>query len=284
MSSRTHWINSQVAVDDQALAVGDGCHHEEAKALDGYLSDNLAVQEAAERIVSAILEEADPASELYRVWGLLSDALVELTDDCQKILELLAAMQSLASDACIDWSQLAGFGAVWSDLNRLHLHGPDPWEKQSWTGDRRAELCHHFKTVGRIEAEMFLRGLGGVAADWGYEVINLVCSRRAGLEVLIFEVHAWLDCACIQLRQSLPLEETRSYTRPVLGARNGLQQAVTCTMGEHWQTWKEALSELGGDRSPLSAESRTLAAVCFTLMSEICIHDETNETEEGKEG
>jgi len=266
MSSRTHWINSQVAVDDQALASGDGCHHEEAKALDDYLSDDLAAQEVAERIVSSVLGEADPASELYRVWGLLSDALVELTDNRQKILELLAAMQSLPSDACIDWSQLADFGTVWSDLNRLHLHGPDPWEKQSWTGDRRSELCHHFETVGRTEAEMFLRGLGGVTADWGYEVINLVCSRRAGLDVLMFEVHGWLDCACIQLRQSLPLEEARSYTRPVLGARNGLQQAVTCTMGEHWQTWKGALLELGEDRSPLTADSRQLAAVCFTLM------------------
>ncbi|KAH0285273.1 ATG16-domain-containing protein [Aureobasidium namibiae CBS 147.97] len=233
MSSRTYWINSQIAVDDRALAAGDGCHREEAKALDDYLSNDLTVQEAAERIVSFVLGEADPASELYRLWSLLSDALVELTDNRQKILELLAAMQSLPSDACIDWSQLADFGVVWSDLNRLHLHGPDPWEKQSWTDDRRAELCHHFKTVGRIEAEMFLRGLGGVTADWGYEVINL----------------------------SLPLEETRSYTRPVLGARNGLQQAVTCTMCEHWQTWKEALLELGGDRSPLSAESRNIAAL-----------------------
>jgi len=266
MSSQTHWINSQVAVDDQALAAGDGCHRREAKALNDYLSDDLAAQKAAERIVSSVLGEADPASELYRLWGLLSDALVELTDNRQKILELLAAMQSLPSDACIDWSQLADFGAVWSDLNRLHLHGPDSWEKQSWTDDRRAQLCHHLETVGRIEAEMFLRGSGGVTADWGYEVINLVCSRRAGLDVLMFEVHAWLDGACKQLQQSLSLEETRSYTRPVLGARNGAQQAVICTMGEHWQTWKEALLELGGDRSPLSAESRNLAAVCYTLM------------------
>lgn len=84
-----------------------------------------------------------------------------------------------------------------SVLRVMYLHGPDSWEKQSWTDERRAELCHHFKTVGKIEAEMFLRGLGGVTADWGYEVINLVCSRRAGLDVLMFKVQAWLDCARI---------------------------------------------------------------------------------------
>jgi hypothetical protein len=266
MLSRIDWINSQAVEDGFALAAGDGCHHEEAKALGDYLSGNLLVQEAAERIVTPVLREADPPSELYRLWGLLSDALVELTDDRQKILDLLAAVQSLPPHTRIDWSQLPGFGNMWSDLARLHLHGPDPWEKESWTDVRKAELCHHFDTIGRAEAEMFLRGIGGISADWGYEVINLVCSRRAGLDVFMFEVHAWLECAGAQLQCSLRAEEIRRYTRPVSGARNGLQEAVSCTMAEHWQTWREALLELSGDQSPLSAESRKLASVCFTLM------------------
>jgi hypothetical protein len=266
MLSRTDWVESQAAVDDSALTAGDGCHQEEAKALCNYLSGSLLVQAAAERIVSHVLREADARSQLYRLWGLLSDALVELTDDRQKILDLLAAIQSLPPHTCIDWSQLPGFGHMWSDLNRLHLHGPDPWEKEKWTDARKAELCHHFETIGRVEAEMFLRDLGGVFADWGYEVINLVCSKRAGLDVLMCEVHAWLECAEAQLRRSMKAEEIRRYTRPVSGAGNGLQEAVSCTMEEHWQTWREALLELSGDQSPLSVESRKLAAVCFTLM------------------
>jgi hypothetical protein len=266
MLSRTDWINSQAAEDASALAAGDGCHQEEAEALCDYLSDNLDVQEAAGRIVSPVLRDANPPSELYQLWGLLSDALVELTDDRQKILDLLAAVQSLPPHIRIDWSQLPGFGNMWSDLNRLHLHGPDPWEKGSWADVRMAELCRHFDTIGRVEAEMFLRGLGGVSADWGYEVINLVCSRRPGLDVLMFEVHAWLECAGMQLRHNLREKEIRSYTRPVAGARNGLQEALSCTMEEHWQTWREALLELNGDQSPLSVESRKLAAECFTLM------------------
>jgi hypothetical protein len=266
MESRTAWIRSQTAEDGSALAAGDGCHHEEAKALSEYLSGNLLVQEAAERIVSPVLMEADPPSGLYRLWGLLSDALVELTDDHQRILDLLAAIQSLPPHACINWSQLSDFGHIWSDLNRLHLHGPGPWEKESWTEVRKAELCHHFATIGRVEAEIFSRGLGGVPADWGYEVINLVCSRRPGLDVFMFEVHAWLECAGTQLRRSLEPEEVRRYTRPVSGARNGLQEAVSCTMEQHWQTWREALLELSGDQSPLSVESRRLAAVCSPLM------------------
>jgi hypothetical protein len=256
MLSRIDWINSQAVEDGFALAAGDGCHHEEAKALGDYLSGNLLVQEAAERIVTPVLREADPPSELYRLWGLLSDALVELTGDRQKILDLLAAIQSLPPHTCIDWSQLPGFGHMWSDLNRLHLHGTDPWEKGTLTDARRVELCHHFETIGRVEAEMFLRDIGGVSADWGYEVINLVCSRRAGLDVLIFEVHAWLECAGTQLRDGQKPEEVKRYTRPVSGARNGLQEAVSCTMEEHWQTWRDTLLKLGGDLSPLSAERR----------------------------
>jgi hypothetical protein len=31
MEARIDWINSQAAVNETALAAGDGCHHEEAK-------------------------------------------------------------------------------------------------------------------------------------------------------------------------------------------------------------------------------------------------------------
>ena len=110
MSSRKDWIQSQVAVDSDALAAGDGSHQEEAKALDDYLSDLLGTQEAAIKITSPVLGEKDPPSELYRLWGLLSDALVELADDQEKIIDLLAAIQSLPSTPGIDWSQLMGFG------------------------------------------------------------------------------------------------------------------------------------------------------------------------------
>ena len=269
MQSRTAWINSQAATNDNALAAGDGCHHEEAKALCDYLSGNLDVQEVAKEIVSPVLREADPPSELYRLWGLLSDALVELADDRQEILDLLTAMQASSPTDCIDWSQLSGFGNMWSDLYRLHLHGPAPWEKEKWTEVRKAELCQHFEAIGRAEAEMFRRGIGGINTDWGYEVINLVvCSGRAGLDVLISEVYAWLECAGTQLRHSLNLEEARSYPRAVPGTIHGLQEAVSCTMAEHWQTWRKALLELSKHQSPLSVTSREVAAVCLKLVQD----------------
>ncbi|KEQ59490.1 uncharacterized protein M437DRAFT_56979 [Aureobasidium melanogenum CBS 110374] len=266
MVSRTDWTTSQVAVDREALLAGDGCHHEEAKALDDYLSGLLDVQQAANKITSPVLAEEDPPSELYRLWGLLSDALVELSDDQEKILDLLAAMQSLPSTNSIDWSQLMNFGHMWSDCHRLHIQGHSPWEKESWTAARRAELCHQFEAIGTAEAKIYLRSIGGIPADWGYDVLNLVCLRRPGLEVLIFEVHAWLQCAGTQLKTDLPSEEIRSYSRPVPGSRRGLLQRTTCTMTEHWDTWRREMSELSSSQSILSVESRDVAAKCSALM------------------
>lgn len=266
MLSRTDWIQSQVAGDRDALLAGDGCHHGEAKTLSDYLSGLLSTQEAAKNIASPVLGEADPHSELYRLWGLLSDALVELPDDQEKTLDLLAAIQSSPTTACIDWSHLEGFGHMFSDSHRLHLQGHAPWEKESWTATRKAELCHHFEAVGTAEAEMFLRGIGGIPADWGYEVLNQVCSRRPGLDVLIYEVHAWLECAGPQLRNGSNSEETRSYSRPVLGSNRGLLQSKSGTMAEHWETWKKELTELSEIQSTLSVESRNLAAKCLAFM------------------
>ncbi|CAD0095607.1 unnamed protein product [Aureobasidium mustum] len=258
MVSRTDWIHSQVAVDRDALVAGDGCHQEEAKALDDYLSGLLNTQDAAIKITSPVLGEGDPPSELYRLWGLLSNALVELADDQAKILDLLAAIQALPTTS-IDWTKLEGFGHMFSDMHRLHLQGHSPWEKENWTATRKVELCHHFEIIGAAEARMYLRGIGGISADWGYEVLNLVCSRRPGLDVLIFEVHAWLQCAATQLKNSLQPEETRSYSRPVPGVRVGRLQRVHCTMVEQWGTWKRELSDLSGSQSALSVESRDVA-------------------------
>ncbi|KAK6000681.1 hypothetical protein QM012_003406 [Aureobasidium pullulans] len=266
MLSRTVWIQSQVAENENALLAGDGCHHEEAKALDDYLSGLLNTQEAADKITSPVLREENPSSQLYRLWGLLADALVELPNDREKLLDLLAAIQSLPSTTFIDWFQLKDFWSMWADCHRLHLHGKAPWESGSWTPTRKTELCNHYQAIGTAEASMSVRGIGGIPVDWGYEVLNLVCSRRPGLEVLIFEVYAWLQVAGARLSNDLSPEEIECFSRPIPGTRSGLQQSVRCTMGEHWNVWKRELSELSGEQSTLSLESRNVAAKCLALM------------------
>jgi hypothetical protein len=162
--SRVDWINSQAVVDTSALAAGDGYQQEEAKALCSYLPDNIGLQEAAEKIVSPIQREADPPSGVYRFRELLPDALVELTEHREKLLGLLTAIYSLPPHVCIDWSRLADFGHMWSDVLRLHFHGRDRWEKGTWTDARKFGLRHHFEAIDRAEAVMVLRGICGIPA------------------------------------------------------------------------------------------------------------------------
>lgn len=267
MPSRDEWLLSQVAPTNDALAAGDGCHHDEAKALGDYLSGNLTTHDAARRITNPLSLESDPPAELGRLWALLCQALVELShEDRQKTLALLAAVQALPSRSPIDWSQLPGFSHMWSDLHRLHLHGSDPWEKESLTDARRLDLRQHFETVGTIEAEMFVLGERFVPREWGYEVLNLVTSRRAGVDILLNEVYGWLKVAGTKLKQSVDANETNGYSRASAGTRASKWQAGSGTMTEQWAVWKTSLLELGGDDSPLSAEGRRLAAECLELM------------------
>lgn len=97
-------------------------------------------------------------------------------------------------------------------------------------------------------------------------MLNLACLRPPGLDVLIFGMHAWLQYAGTRLKNELQPEKTRSYTRPVPGARNGLLQRIHCTMAEYWNTWRRELSELSESQDTLSVESRDVAAKCLALM------------------
>jgi hypothetical protein len=68
-------------------------------------------------IVSPVLMEADPPFGLYRLWRLLSDALVELAEDREKSFDFLAAIQPLPPYTCIAWSHLGSLGHMRSGLS-----------------------------------------------------------------------------------------------------------------------------------------------------------------------
>lgn len=260
------WFQSKIAPSEKALAAGDGCHNDEAKALRDYLNDFLTAKEAAKHITTPVLQESDPQAELYRLWGLLCDALVELNQDRQKTLDLLSTIQSLPSTSQIDWSQLPGFGNMWDDMYRLHLHGPDEWEKEILTDERKSELLWTFESIGTAEARMYLQGIDGVSANWGYEVLNLICSKRPGLDVLMVEVLTWLRVTGTQLKESAKLGKVRTFSRPIIYGRSGQRQSFSAPMTEHWATWSKVVLELSGDESPLSVEGRKLALECHVLM------------------
>ena len=258
MLRRAEWIKSQVAPTRQALQAGDGCHWDEGKSLGDYLDNKMTPHEAATAITQPVLRENDPARSLYRLMGLLCEAMVDLSDDRYRLLDLLAAIQSLPPSGKIDWHQLPNFGYMWADLYGLHLHGPDDWEKtqEPLSDTRRAELCQYMQNVGTAEAELYLRGLGSVTSHWGYGTLNMIQWRRPGLVIFISAAHAWLLIAGWKLKRDLKPDEVAKY---------GKQGGVEGTMAEHWKAWKAAFLQIS-DEGNLPAEARKLAKECHHLM------------------
>ncbi|KAM0421034.1 hypothetical protein ACHAPT_011105 [Fusarium lateritium] len=213
MPSREDWILSQVAPTKVELYAGDGCHLDEAICLINYLDNKMTALEAATAITKPVLQEANPTDELYRLMGLLCEAPVELADDRDKLFDLLATIQALPPEAGIDWADLAGFGHMWSDLFGLHLHGEEAWETEPLSDERKLELCQHFEAIGTAEAEMYMRGLGGVSEVWGYEVLSMICSGRPGLGLLMSQIHAWLKVAGSKLMADMKPDDIKTFTR-----------------------------------------------------------------------
>ncbi|KPM41452.1 hypothetical protein AK830_g5052 [Neonectria ditissima] len=266
MPTRDEWILSQVAPTKEELHAGDGCHLDEAICLIDYLNNNITAQEAATTITKPVLIEASPRDELYRLMALLCEAPVELAADRDKLFDLLSAIQALPPEEGIDWVDLPGFGNMWSDLFRAGLNGTNAWEGEPLSQDRKAELRQHFEALATVEAELYMRGLGGVSDVWGYEIISQVCSGRPGLDVFITGVHAWLKVAGSKLIAEMKPEDIKAFSR----ARRGnivRKHVVVDTVASHWEHWRSALIELSKDEEYLSAESRTLAIECHDLMN-----------------
>ncbi|SMR53991.1 unnamed protein product [Zymoseptoria tritici ST99CH_1A5] len=253
------WFDERIASTASALAAGDGCHPDEAEALAQYLSGSITTDEAAINITAPILAEADPPQECYRLWGLLCDALVELSEEeCQKTIDLLLAIRNLpSSSTALVWSQLPGFASMWDTLHRLHLQGRDGWEAEveTLTESRRSKLREHFTAIGSAEAKLFVNGL--VGAEWGFKVLDLLSSKRPGLDIFLSEIHAWLKIAGDKLRAAAKVEDKDCNTEWQVG-----EVATT----KHWASWKEDFSRLGREGSGISEEGRRLAAACYDRM------------------
>jgi hypothetical protein len=253
----------------EAVLAGDGCHPDEAQALNDYLNGSISAEETARKITAPILNETNPPEELYRLWALLSEGLVELSaDDRHKIIDLLSQIEALPPRPGIQWADLPGFGSMWDTLNRLHLHGSDSWERSIGSSREKKidELRQTFTAIGHAEAEMFLRGV--VPEGWGYAVLNLACSGRPGLDAFVSEIFAWLDTAGEKLKEQKTRSEktVQRFTRPVPNSPPRANMAVEATLAEHWNSWKEALLRLSQEGSGLSDEGMRIAGQCYGLM------------------
>lgn len=262
MSDKEAWIHSQVAPTTEALRAGNGCHVQEGNALNAYLDNELTAKEAATAITKPVLEEDNPPASLYRLMGLLCEALVELVDYRKRMLDLVEAIFNLPPTPQIDWGRLPDFGHMWSDLYRLHFHGRNDWEssRHRLSEGQKLELRQHYAATATVEAELYLRGLAGVTADWGYKTLNLICSGRPGVEVFLSSMYAWLAIAGKKMKQDAETDTVRRY---------GKQCNVEATIAEHWEVWKALFHMASEDKESLSPDARQIAAECHRMMQEL---------------
>jgi hypothetical protein len=275
MVTTEEWIDSQVAPTQQELERGDGCHEEEGRCLKDYLAGKMTVQDAAAAITTPVLNEKDPPSELYRLWALLADALVELEQGREKLYDLLAAIQELGSQGPIDFSDLPGFGNMWADLYQMWRLGTAPWEKDRGpiTDEEMFKMREHHKATGIVEATLYVRGIADLPEIWAWDAINIVCLERPGLDAYIGEVYGWLTVASEKLRSSTNLDQVVTFSRTAEGGRPGARTSVSQSVSEHMGYWNNRLIQLSSQDSSLSEEGRRLAAECYRLLG----RDDTKE-------
>ncbi|UNI23953.1 hypothetical protein JDV02_009740 [Purpureocillium takamizusanense] len=196
---------------------------------------------------------------MYRLMGFLCEALVELSDHRKQLLDLLEAIQALPPSDQIDWPRLPGFGNMWADLYRLHMHGHDHWETSETplTDTRKRELCRHEEAVAAAEADMFLRGVGGVTARWGYEWLSLVHWQRPGMAVFMRGAYVWLAKAGGRLKDQLEPDKVSSYGHP---------SRVKAAMPEHWEAWRWSFLRISEEVEAFAADDREVAGECYKLM------------------
>lgn len=252
------WFEGKIADTLEAARNGDGCHPDEANALNDYLTGLVSARETARIITAPILVEKDPPQYLFRLWSQISEAMVELDeDDRRKIIDLLSRIKDLKPMTGVAWAELKGFASMWFDLYRLHMHGSGL--RGGWSRDVdsfesfHSAMAQEYETVGRAEAGMFLQGL--ILRCWGYEVLNLVHREQPELGIYISQIFGWLDTAIDELKKY-------AMASPTIELYNNTEN----TLANHWATWKGALLRLCEDGSTLLNSERELAAQCRRLM------------------
>lgn len=256
MSTRFEWINEQVAPTLEEMRAGDGCHKDEGKSLNEYLEGNFTPSEAAVAITAPVLQDPNPPQVLYRLMGLLCGAMVNLSDDLEKLIDLIASIQQLPPTAQVNWCELPGFHSMWADSYRLHFHGLSGWERlEAPIRDAsEAGVRDEISAAAAAEARMYVRGIGGIPPDWGYKTISLISWERPLLGSNISAIHSWMVIGGTKLKQDLKPNELRKY------------QGVETTMAEHWGKWRWLLLEASKKEASLSEEVRDLAFECSRLM------------------
>lgn len=238
------------------------------------MHQKTSAKEAAQAITGPIEHSEDPGASLYRLWGLLIDALVELpASHVPSLIELLDAIQQRSGpdrtgrrpentprDGFL-WRKLPGFGHMWADE-----HKRDDWRRTLAASNpaKRAELrADHVEKAG-IEAQLAVANVGGIPLDWGYDCIADALERCNA--VLDFEIPAaaeWIAIAGKRLyagavngQGSWALERQRDFG----------QEAKQMSLAR-WSFWAERMDQLLQQSAATSNAAKAAGQAFTALMS-----------------
>jgi Protein of unknown function (DUF3632) len=227
----------------------DGCHPHETQALKDYCHKSTSAKEAARAITRPIESSKDPGANLYRLWNLLIDALVELpASQVPALIQLLGAIEQLPEpDLTAEqkkpvhgalWRELSNFGHMWADE-----HKQDHWRRTLSAGDpaSRADLRAKHVRKAEVEARLAVANVGGIPMGWGYECIADALERRdAVLDLEVPAAAMWIAIAGERLyagavngEESLALERRRDFGK----------EAKRMSL-ERWSFWEKRMEEM----------------------------------------
>ncbi|GKU06036.1 atg16-protein [Fusarium langsethiae] len=263
MSTRDEWIISQAAPTLEELEdTSSKCHLDDALTLCNYLNGGINAESAARLITAMVRRKVldkpqDVPMALFQIMRLLAETLIQFDQDREMILDLLVAIQNLPSDGRVLWWRLPAFAELWQGCYVSH-------------GDKDYK-APFFKKAGTLEAHMYMRGLHPVDDHWAYLAINLICLEGEGLELVIYEIHAWLDVAGSKLAENLQPAQVKGFERAVRGRREKIYD-IQATMYEHWEHWKKRFLQVSYDEDFLSPEFRLMAGKCHEIMKSLVVN------------
>lgn len=251
------WFASKLAPDGD---VEDGCHPDEAQALELYLHERTSSTEAAQAITHPIIGADHPSEGLVRLWSFIMDALVELPPEyTQALIELVQAIEALPEPELSAepserpsetlWKGLPGFGHFWSDS-----YQSGNWRKiaKNADGQERDLLRTEHVRKAEMEARLCNAGLAGIPIDWGYEAVaNALESRAALLDFEVLAATEWLILCGHSIRQGAEKGE-KSWalkTHSASSTEASLDQVMSV---ERWSLWDKRLEEIEAESGTVS--------------------------------
>ena len=241
------WFQEKIAPDSDTE---DGCHPPAAQALKAYLRHQTDAKSGAQSMTQPIITATNPRDELWRLWTLLEDALVELPEsEIDNLLHLIKAIEDLPEPDFSAlppnhhpphgklWKELPGFGHLWSDGYQGGLQNilarSDPSE--------RDQLRNQHVRKAYVEARLAVAGLAGIPLDWGYETVTNALEFRDA--VLDFEVPAALQWLVVARRCILADADVRKQSW-ALERDSSLWKGEKVMTHRRWAFWVDRLSKL----------------------------------------